>query len=263
MSVLIRHRTLLSLLVGLLLLSPAGAIQAETERESVSKMVRLLGYGGAIHNFKNYVLRGEHREQYARQAQNQFNEVLVIIKRLKATKKLSRSDQKALADIASSVNSYLDGLKRIKGLFEKKWRTEDIDRVVIVDDMPAINGLNTLRAKWQWRPFEQIEFYLGYGGAIHHFKNYLLRSTDTHYAQALEAFLAIESLMAEILSQSNLSAQRQIDLAAIERVSHAYMEYLQLIERLARMQRPVRQIDLAVKINDRPALDALSRLRAQ
>ena len=147
-------------------------------------------------------------------------------------------------------------------LFEKGWRVVDIDRVVIVDDLPAIAGLQQLRKRWNWSPFEELEYQLGYGGAIHHFKNYVLRGADNYYTLALEKFLAIESLMGELLSRGNLTRQHRDDLAAIERTTHGYMEYLALIERLIRMQRPVQQIDLAVKINDGPAFNALTRIRS-
>ena len=250
-----------ALLLLALILMPVEAIHASSARAEVAKMVRLLGYGGAIHNFKNYVLRGDHREEYGSIAQAHFNGVLNIISGLDSNSQLNSKDRQALADIKKTVQAYLAGIQRIKELFEKGWRLEDIDRVVIVDDDPALEGLQWLRAKWQWSPIEQVEYQLGYGGGIHHFKNYVLRSSDAYYTHALENFLAVESLLAGILADTGLSQQQRVDLDAIERVSHAYMEYLVLVERLQRMQRPVRQIDLAVKVNDRLAQKALKKFR--
>ena len=259
-----RHRRLAILLIGLLLGFLAAALatpaHATSPREDVAAMVRLLGYGGAIHAFKNYVLRGEHRDEYRLQSQHKFDSVLATIKRLENHPELSAEDRQALAAIGLTVGGYLDGLRRIQSLFEKGWRVEDIDRVVVVDDQPALDGLRHLRAKWKWSEWERIQHHLGYGGAIHHFKNYVLRHNDAYHTQALEHFLAVESLISELLGRADLSARHAASLATVERTSRGYMDYLALVERLIRAQRPIRQIDLAVKINDRPALAAIEDL---
>ena len=107
-----------------------------------------------------------------------------------------------------------------------------------------------------------MEFQLGYGGAIHHFKNYVLRANDVNHTAALERLLRVQSLLGEMISSPRFNEKQKRDLDAFERVSHAYLEYLPLIERLIRMQRPVAQIDLAVKVNDEPAYAALKSLRS-
>ena len=232
-------------------------------RDEVASLVRLIGFGGAIHNFKNYVLRGDHRISYAVAARAQFQEAVAIVDKLQNEPSLAGEYRESLEGIRQTLESYLRGLKQIEDLFEKGWRLEDIDRVVIVDDTPALQGLSRLREKWQWSLFEELEYQLGYGASIHNFKNYVLRSDDIYHTQALEHLLAAQSLLAELLSQPGLDDRQRMDYQAIQRVSHAYMEYLALVERLIRSQRPVRQIDLAVKVNDRPALHALDSLRAR
>jgi hypothetical protein len=245
-----------------LLATPFGMASAADAREGVAQVVRLLGYGGAIHNFKNYVLRGQHREDYRLVASQQFTEVTEVIDQVMGDANLTDADRNALKDIRGVAVNYLDGLQRIKVFYEKGWRVEDIDRVVLVEDAPAFNAIKQLRGKWQWDSFEELEYQLGYGAAIHHFKNYVLRASDIYHTYALQHILAAESLLGAMLADGSLSAQQRGDLATIERVTHAYLEYLPLVERFIRMQRPIHQVDLAVKVNDSPALAAFKRLRA-
>jgi hypothetical protein len=249
------------LFFALLLLINSSAVQAGSAQHEIARIIHLLGYGGAIHNFKNYVLRGEHRPEHGEIARRQFSMVLDIIMRLEKKTEMEHQAIKSLTDVRDMVEGYLSGLIRIKGLYEKGWRLEDIDRVVIVNDELAVKGLDYLRSKWQWQLLDEMEYQLGYGGAIHAFKNYVLRAKDSYFTHALEKFLVVESILSELSNQKKLTEEDKGNLATVERVIHAYIEYLSLIERLMRMHRPVRQIDLAVKINDRPALDALKQLR--
>jgi hypothetical protein len=272
----------------------ASDANASSARADVARLVRVLGYGAGIHHFKNYVLRG--RESYHTAARLDFREALVIIDALSRGSEFDASDQQALAALRTTVAAYDAALDRVTELKAKGWRIEDIDRSVIIDDGPAKAGLDVLRAKWKWRDFEEMEFQLGYGKAIHDFKNYVLRGQERYHAGALETLLAAEALIASQLSLPELTTpeeaatrvvERRSDvdrddadavasareeavrgftrdraaLEAVERVARAYRNNLALIEKLLRMLRPVRQIDLAIKINDGPAVEGLTRLR--
>ena len=142
--------------LGMLILFGLGvnpAVAADS-RSQLAEVVRTLGYGGAIHSFKNYVLRGVNRETYAITAQKQFEQARKLLLAMQSNDDFSAVDRTELSAIVGVIDQYLDGLNRIKALFEKGWRTEDIDRVVLVDDVPALQALNRLRKKWQWSAFE-------------------------------------------------------------------------------------------------------------
>ena len=248
---------------------PVHEAHAADPRDDLAQVVRLMGYGGGIHNFKNYVLR--ERKEYQTSASERFTQILAIIARLESHAELnSTKDQQALSVVKAVVESYAAALDRVTVLRDKGWRIEDIDRAVIIDDTPAEAGLDALRAKWTWSDVEEIEFQLGYGKAIHNFKNYVLRGRENYHTAALENLLAVDSLIAGQLSQAELAdpktplfRQRRAALEDVERVARAYREHLALIERLIAAQRSVRQIDLAVKINDGPAEVGLAHLRGQ
>ena len=232
---------------------------AADSRDDIAQVVRLLGYGGGIHNFKNYVLRG--REEYHAAASQDFNEALSRLEGLKGLAEFSTQEQAAIDDVRVTIDAYRRGLDKITELRTKDWRLEDIDLVVVVDDTAAISALDLLRSKWQWNDLEEMEFQLGYGKGIHNFKNYVLRGQERYHTEALENFLAAESLITSQLAAPGLSDRREAALQTVNRVTRAYREYLPLIERLLAMMRNVEQLDLAVKVNDLPAFDALELLR--
>ncbi len=284
------------IVVTWLVLLPSVCLQAAEVRDDLAQIVRLMGYGGGIHNFKNYVLRD--REEYRTAARADFTRILDVIAGLERGDELNAAEQQALKALKVVVESYATTLDWIADLRKKEWRVEDIDRVVIIDDTAAVQGLDTLRARWSWTDLEEIEFQFGYGKGIHNFKNYVLRGREKYHTETLQNLLAVEALVANLLGQPELTnpqtaAEKLVtakgavdptDTAAydkavqeithlfredrtaldnVERTARAYRDHLDLIERLIGMQRSVRQIDLAVKINDGPAKAGLDHLRGQ
>ena len=195
-----------------------------------------------------------------RVAKKAFDIALGSLKQLENSPELTLEDRAAVAVIKATIDAYDRGLDRVITLRDKGWRLGDVDRSVTVDDTVAIAALAQLREKWQWSDLEQIEYQLGYGMGIHNFKNYLLRQDERYHTQALENFLAVESLLVSQYSNMSLDSAQRTALDQISRVSQSYRNYLSLIERFHAQQHPVRKIDLAVKINDRPALEGLAVL---
>jgi hypothetical protein len=206
-------------------------------REDVAHLVRALGYGGAIHQFKNYVMRSEPRYR------------------------------EATARSLAAAQGRLDALSRDAGLdagadLKREGLPPDqVDRLVLIDDSAAVIALEALRARWQWNDFEEMEYLLGYGQAIHNFKNFVLRGHERYDAEALEQLLAVDALIATQLAAEGVDDGDRVSLEQLERVVHGYRDYLPLVDKLHAMQRPVRQIDLAVKVNDDPGIAGLAQLR--
>ena len=182
------------------------------------------------------------------------------LSQLENSPELTVDDRSEVAVIKRMVNEYNRGLDRVISLRNKGWRLSDVDRSVLVDDAVPMASLAQLRKKWEWSDLEQIEYQLGYGKGIHNFKNYLLRQDERYHTLALENFLAVESLLANQYSKAGLDSTQRLALDQIRRVVQSYRSYLALIERYHTQQYPVRKIDLAVKINDEPALAGLAVL---
>jgi hypothetical protein len=250
---------LASMLVALGATAPAA--RADEARDAIARLVRQLGYGAGIHHFKNWVLR--HREINYEAAKTAFADARSAVAGLRAGAGLDAEGLAALSDVETVIEAYTAALERVAELHAKGWRIEDIDSTVIIDDTAAIAGLDFLRSGRTGSALEEVEFYLGYGKGIHEFKNYVLRGRERDHTGALESLLAVDSAAADWLAEPGLDEPSRAALETVARTARAYREHLALIERLLGAHRSVRQIDLAVKINDGPAVAALQALRAR
>ena len=247
-----------ALLLAALIL-PALAVAAPTPRADIAQVVRLLGYGGGIHHFKNYVLRGQPR--YRDAAVAAFGQARSALERLAARVEITTADKAAVRTIDITVAAYADALQQVTALHREGLTADLVDRLVMIDDRAALAGFEVLRARWQWSAFEDMEYRLGYGHAIHDFKNFVLRGQERYHTGALENLLAVDALLATQLADARLEAGDRVALEQLERVVHGYRDYLPLVDKLHAMQRPVQQVDLAVKVNDGPGTAGLAKLR--
>ncbi len=106
----------------------------------------------------------------------------------------------------------------------------------------------------------EIKDRVGYGGLIHHFKNYVLRQSPD-YAERTRAAVAEVNRAIGVYRAKGTSASEDAALAAISRVIADYEARLADAERMvARGQSPL-DVDQAVKVNDTPAFEAIRALR--
>jgi len=222
-------------------------------------MVRRLGYGAGIHAFKNFLLRG--RAEYASQARAAFTEVLHRLDAIDRAGSADGGEETALAELRRVVLAHRDAIDRIAALREKGWRIADIDRSVAVDVAPARAALERLRAGRSWSELAEIEYQLGFGRAIHHFKDFVLRGRVEDEEQARTALRAAELAAKTVIHRAALGVSELQRFRIVANTAAAYRTRLELVGRLHAEGRPVREVDLAVKINDGPAVRALLDLR--
>lgn len=111
----------------------------------ISEIRGYFGYGGMIHNFKNYVLRQD--EKYAQTLRVQSRLLMETI----VTYQRSNPDpveQDALHRIELVVEEYAQHIDKIaRGIVENK-TAEQIDALVRVDDTDALAALGVLERHW-------------------------------------------------------------------------------------------------------------------
>ena len=118
---------------------------AERKGILISSLREHLGYGGIIHNFKNYVLRQdpgyllETRRQIA-----QFYAVVDVFKQLD----LSAEEKAALATILGTIRAYETRLDIATEAAAGGWDAETTDHMVRIDDDAAIGALAALERIW-------------------------------------------------------------------------------------------------------------------
>ncbi|MDF2367460.1 PAS domain-containing sensor histidine kinase [Sneathiella sp.] len=103
------------------------------------------GYGGFIHNFKNFVLR--HDPVYQLTAEKKFDE---ISQALAAYRELPLSDEEhqAIEDVLVTLREYRVNLDRAAAFIAGGMTVKEIDRLVRVDDTNAVAALAVLNGVW-------------------------------------------------------------------------------------------------------------------
>ncbi len=116
--------------------------QREEKVQLLSRIQSRIGYGGLIHSFKNWVLRGEQKDFDA------INEIFGLIKNdiaLYEKLDLSEAETSALASLKSVLLAYEERVETVKHLRRDGTEIALIDAIVRVDDGQALAGLETLR----------------------------------------------------------------------------------------------------------------------
>ncbi|RKZ85975.1 MAG: hypothetical protein DRR19_15595 [Candidatus Parabeggiatoa sp. nov. 1] len=101
-----------------------------------------LGYGGLIHQFKNYILRGEPK--YIEAFHQQYQQASRILARCKKLTDVSQSDLKNIEVVENSFANYNKQLTLAIALKQQQKSVDEIDAFVKIYDAPAIKALNSL-----------------------------------------------------------------------------------------------------------------------
>jgi diguanylate cyclase (GGDEF)-like protein len=139
------------LLVGGLLLYLSSGVRdawsnfstVSTERTvALSELHRAIGYGGFIHNFKNYVLRREPSllEQLKLDLDKSFSVVDTYL-----SLELNSEEKKALSVIRTTFLLYASNIDLAKTSLQLDLPIHEVDGLVRIDDTPALNALGVLQ----------------------------------------------------------------------------------------------------------------------
>lgn len=114
---------------------------ASTRLELLAQMRQLMGFGGAIHNFGNYMIRQE--ATYADATSASLNSITSYIAKYREFP-VTEGEAASLKVIENTVNNYLGKLERAKGLIAEVTRPEAVAGQLIVDDAAALTAFNNL-----------------------------------------------------------------------------------------------------------------------
>ncbi len=118
-------------------------IQTIRERQHLfSRLKEIIGYGGLVHTFKNYLLRGEaaYYERFIADYPH-FLEILNAYQSLAISNQDEYTDLLILEDI---FEQYRNNLDLIKSMRSQGYSREAIDKAVRIDDMIATDALKRL-----------------------------------------------------------------------------------------------------------------------
>lgn len=241
----------------------------QTDRSDKSRLESALrsaiGYGGMIHDFKNFVLRNDLK--YIETIHKDIGFAEAIIKQYRLLE-LTNEESRALNDIHNVLNSYEELHMEIDHLFNLGYSITQLDEFVKIDDSPALIGLKTLRKEVRKnlppdtplskaRAIADLRAAIGYGGMIHNYKNYVLRHDLTYKKTALvylkKAYNTIEKFGSLELTYPEIKALKDIENTLIK-----YGENLETTTQLININMAVGEIDKSIFIDDSKALNALN-----
>ncbi len=129
-------------------IAPINPIWHAYQKEVVEKNFLLnhlqsnLGYGGAIHNFKNYVLRG--KEKYYQRTMNKLEEVDRLVEKYRQLGQLTEREKTGLAAVNDISRKYRAAADMAKRMFAEGHTSVEIDTAVKIDDAPALEAMKSL-----------------------------------------------------------------------------------------------------------------------
>ncbi|WED22895.1 methyl-accepting chemotaxis protein [Vibrio sp. JC009] len=118
---------------------------AASRQNHLESMKEAFGYGGLIHNFKNYVLRAD--DKYLQRALNNHKSLTDDIQAYRSARNLSFDEQQALTAISNTADKYRQELANVTSMIKQGEEVTSIDSVVKIDDSPALQGFTALNTK--------------------------------------------------------------------------------------------------------------------
>ena len=112
----------------------------------ISEIRGLMGYGGIIHNFKNYVLRQD--PIYLENLNRQLSAFYAALKAYHASLP-EGAERDALADIEATIRRYESKIPIAMRAAAEKWPVTETDKLVKVDDTRAIEALKHIEDIWR------------------------------------------------------------------------------------------------------------------
>ena len=105
----------------------------------ITRLQSVVGYGGMIHNFKNYVLKKQPR--YRRKVLQQHGEAMDILQQFEALPGTTEAEHSRIGDIRFVLDNYKTALEIGK---KQKVKGEELERLIDIVDRPALKAIAAL-----------------------------------------------------------------------------------------------------------------------
>lgn len=227
-----------------------------------------IGYGGLIHNFKNYLLRKQ--PNYANGARNDIGAVRAIIAQY-LTVQTEPDELVALHDLGDALAEYQKALNEVDFLLtDVRTDAASLNAAVDVDDTRARQALITLgrivtteigsvQEIGKPRLAAELRRSMGFGGFIHAFKDFVLSNDRRDLSNARQGIATAAQLIREWRTFPINQAETHA-LTDLEATLVLYENNLTQAQRMREDGATAEEIDVAVKVDDYPATRGLAVL---
>jgi len=127
---------------------------SSTRVSAFNSIVNAMGYGQMIHQFKDYVIRKD--SALLPKIRIAHGKVFASIQQYTEAS-ITPTERSALRKIKKVINAYSANLEDAQRMIDEGYSSRQIDRVVKVDDNPAISGLADLRISVKKHRLEQSD----------------------------------------------------------------------------------------------------------
>ncbi len=246
--------------------------ESSTRARALSILDKNLGYGGMIHQFKNYILRKDAKRidkiniavGASLNALDEYESAII-----------SDAEHKAVADIRKTIKEYAGKSKDAQKLVESGASSEAIDKVIKISDSAALKGIETLNnalvashigeqagESTKIEVLNGLRSALGYGGMVHQFKNYVLRRDQKRVAKVVAKFAEAKEAIKQYRN-FDITDNEKAALDSIIGVIDKYGSGLDKAQSLAKKGLTPEEIDTRIKVSDKPAIDGLNTLYSE
>jgi PAS domain S-box-containing protein len=239
--------------------------------EVVTALRKTLGYGGMIHQFKNFILRSDPVDfQHIHEGLGAAEAAISRYRSLGA----NQAENAALNDLRLTLQAYRNASNTAFSLVERKSSVANVDQLVKVDDGPALTALDTLlqEARLGMRKnnnpmskgaaIDALRATIGYGGMIHEFKNFVLRGGKDRISRVKSSIENGKHTL-DIYAVHSLNGKEEAALAGLRSVLGAYGHAIKVAQQLKEQGEVPTNIDKTVRVDDKPAFRAFAILDRQ
>ena len=199
--------------------------------QALSSIIRNLGYGGMIHHFKEFLITSE--EELTQKSTLSAGAALAAMERYRASPH-NKAEHAALGTIRATIMAYMKAIYVANEAIMEGETTSGIDKMVKIDDGPAIKAIIILREninssvqqgagqshKTKTEQYGKMLSALGYGGMIHQFNNLIIRRDKTLAAKIKKSidnyYTAAKSYSAMGLNEKEKKSLLMIDKAVAQ-----------------------------------------------
>ncbi len=162
------------------------------------------------------------------------------------------------ANLMAQQNAYIASFKALATIE----MAEYFDKTMDDSNVREVERLRTvaLNASRRINVVNRLHGYLGYGGIIHRFKNYVLRGREKDYNKLVQFNQSANELLDQVAGLEGLSEEAAKNIVIVRNTLKNYKNAAEAVAQMHKDNLDSNAIDAAVKISDGPALKALDFL---
>lgn len=202
---------------------------AQKNKVLIEQLKTSLGYNGLIHQYKNYLIRGN--DKYYKSFNSLYKQASEIVFKLNELNTYNKTTLEHLNNFKNVIEQYDSKLALISELRSQGKNVSQIDKSVAIDDKPASNALNYLQnSVWESDPNHNL-IALGKKSTLLSDIQVILRNDITNKINSQLASKRNESYIASAVALLLFIFVIALMIVISINISQSYQERIQALEK--------------------------------